>query len=396
MKTAHDPGLESERGFTLIEILVATVITLLVMASVFTLLQKGQRSFQREPEVADMNQAARMGLDMISSDLGNAGFNTPPPLAVVWSDGGGDTPDELTIVFADPAYPTAKPLPCTKGSARAVPESAPTLADLGNVWDLLRVTAAPPWRQPFQTHVSASFWSFLPLFFSSAQGGGPCGTIENSSTIYIDASTGFEPPQSDPTTAYKKGMVLTALEFKNCDGNGNEKNADPLGIIPFEVTQDPVDAGGKININHNPGSGTSEFNQPKGFNGAVTPECAVIGFFRVIQYRIRPLPPAANPTLQRRDVSMGEDWGPVARNIENLQVQYSVGTTNNFVDVPATPDFDDPATWITQVRVRLDGTSETTDLEGASEGVFADGNRLRRTFATTVTLRNQMTGGAYN
>ena len=41
-----------DKGFTLIEVLVALLITVIVMASVFMLLQKGQDSFRREPEVA--------------------------------------------------------------------------------------------------------------------------------------------------------------------------------------------------------------------------------------------------------------------------------------------------------------------------------------------------------
>jgi hypothetical protein len=76
-------------------------------------------------------------------------------------------------------------------------------------------------------------------------------------------------------------------------------------------------------------------------------------------------------------------------NVENLQVQFALGGTSNFEDDPPVPDFDDPNTWITQVSVEVDATSETEDLQGASEGVFADGNRLRRTFRTTVSLRNQ-------
>ena len=79
----------------------------------------------------------------------------------------------------------------------------------------------------------------------------------------------------------------------------------------------------------------------------------------------------------------------MANNIENLQVQFALGTTNNFVDNPAVPITGDPNTWITQVSVEINATSETENLQGASQGVFADGNRLRRTLRTTVNLRNQ-------
>jgi len=108
----------------------------------------------------------------------------------------------------------------------------------------------------------------------------------------------------------------------------------------------------------------------------------------MIQYRINPLPPAESPALERRDLREGPTWYPVASNIENLQVQYAIGDSDVFEDNPAMPDPNDPATWITQVRVTLSGRSASTDLQGASEGDFADGNRLRQVFTTTVVMRN--------
>jgi prepilin-type N-terminal cleavage/methylation domain-containing protein len=342
MKTVRDQA--RQRGFSLIEILVAMLITLIVMASVFTLLQKGQSSFQREPEVADMQQNARYGLDMISHDLTAAGLNTPSATAIGWIDGGGDTPDEITIIYADPDIPTVTPLMCDpKGGG----------------------------------------------------GGGPCKTVENSSTLFVKKED-FNPPMPDDASAeaaFHKGQVLFAIEYADCDVNGDDtKGNGALGIIPFEITTDPTTAGDKLNINHNPGAGKTDLNHPNGFDGEVTPGCSVIGVFRVVQYRINPLPPAANPVLERRDLSMiGEagQWTPVGRNVENLQVEFAVGTNPAFDPDPALPLFDDPTTWITQVSVEIDAKSETTDLQGASQGDFADGNRLRRTYKTAVSLRNQ-------
>ena len=54
----------SNQGFTLIEMLIAIGITVVVMASVFQILHRGQESFRREPEVAEMTANARAGLDM--------------------------------------------------------------------------------------------------------------------------------------------------------------------------------------------------------------------------------------------------------------------------------------------------------------------------------------------
>ena len=69
----------------------------------------------------------------------------------------------------------------------------------------------------------------------------------------------------------------------------------------------------------------------------------------------------------------------------------------NFQDDPAADrrTGEEPDTYITRVRVTVAGRSESTNLEGASAGVFAaDDTHLRRTFTTTVSLRNQSSAQA--
>ena len=65
-------------GFTLVEVLISMLITLIVMSAVFGLLSRGQSTFQREPEIADMQQTARSALDMVSRDALQAGAGLPP------------------------------------------------------------------------------------------------------------------------------------------------------------------------------------------------------------------------------------------------------------------------------------------------------------------------------
>ena len=351
-----------DQGFSLIEVLVALVITMIVMASVFMLLQKGQESFRREPEIADMTANARAGLQRISLDLTIAGYNTPASMAIMWSDGGGTpaapVPDELTIIYADPDIPTVKPF-C----------KAPTGGKGG-----------PP----------------------------PCSqTIKVSSIVQIDPTT-FVPSVIDTSTktgiqrAYPGGVTLTAIQFPSDDPTSPCFGIQP-GIIPFTLTQPPKCTGPsttdaaceKVNLNHNPGVKGGDINVPKGFNDDVDPNCAVIGLFHIVQYRIFPLPPAENPALERRDLALSGaagQWTPLAANIENLQVQYSQGLVENFLDVPLlTPNDGLPNTYIVGVRVSVFGRSESTNLQGATQGVFAaEDTHLRRTFTTTLSLRNQL------
>lgn len=323
--------MKNEKGFTLVEVMISMFITLIVMAAVFGLLQRGQSTFNREPEVAGLQQAARVSIDMIATDLAKAGFYTPAPLSVVWSDGGNSdlTPDEITIVYADPDVPISMPTCAGKGKGK----------------------------------------------------GKGCGTISKSSTLFIDPDT-FWPAQADPTEAYYEGQVLFAFETADCNGDGE------LGIVPFEVTQDPEMAGGKLRLNHNPGNGVTDLNIPGGFNREIQEDCAVIGAFHVVQYRIRPLPPTTSPTLERRDLAVTDDWVPVAPNIENLQFIYGIGADQILRGAPDTPDFADPLTWITRVGMLVSARSTVVNLEGASDSPMSNASYLRQTLTTMVTLRN--------
>jgi type II secretory pathway pseudopilin PulG len=63
----------SEAGFTLIEALVATTIMVVVTAGVFSVLNPSTGAFQRQPEMSDIQQRLRVGMDTLKHDLVNAG-----------------------------------------------------------------------------------------------------------------------------------------------------------------------------------------------------------------------------------------------------------------------------------------------------------------------------------
>jgi type IV pilus assembly protein PilW len=69
---------EREKGFSLVELMVAMTVTLIVTGAVFQLMTAGQTAFRREPAMADRQQNIRAGLDLISQDLYGAGSGVPP------------------------------------------------------------------------------------------------------------------------------------------------------------------------------------------------------------------------------------------------------------------------------------------------------------------------------
>src|SRR5512145_3513757 len=67
----------TEHGFSLVELLVAMVITLIVSGAIFQLMSSGETAFRREPEVADRQQAIRVAMDRIWNDVYQAGSGMP-------------------------------------------------------------------------------------------------------------------------------------------------------------------------------------------------------------------------------------------------------------------------------------------------------------------------------
>jgi type IV pilus assembly protein PilW len=65
----------SERGFTLIEVMVAMIVAMAVVAAAFTILVTSNKAAQVNEQVADTQQNARLAMDLIATDIKLAGFN---------------------------------------------------------------------------------------------------------------------------------------------------------------------------------------------------------------------------------------------------------------------------------------------------------------------------------
>jgi hypothetical protein len=65
--------LDSEAGYSLVELLVSSAIMLTVTAAIFALMDPSQGTAQAQPEVADLQQRARVGTDVLFKELVMAG-----------------------------------------------------------------------------------------------------------------------------------------------------------------------------------------------------------------------------------------------------------------------------------------------------------------------------------
>ena len=97
------------RGFSLIELVVSTLLTIVVMAALFQLINQAHSTFFSEPESADATQKARAIVDSITRDLLAAGADLSPvvPAVAPFRRGvlGADPPeslfaDRLSVIYA--------------------------------------------------------------------------------------------------------------------------------------------------------------------------------------------------------------------------------------------------------------------------------------------------------
>jgi len=68
--------LSAEAGFTIVEMLIATIIMMAVTGAVFQVMNPSQGLYQAQPEMSDMQQRLRVGVDSIAKDLVMAGAGT--------------------------------------------------------------------------------------------------------------------------------------------------------------------------------------------------------------------------------------------------------------------------------------------------------------------------------
>jgi prepilin-type N-terminal cleavage/methylation domain-containing protein len=133
-KKLGQTGRAGEQGFSLIELLIAMVITLLVCGAVVSLLMQGNRSFQIQPDMTERQQNIRASMDMIMRDVANAGAGLPMAGMQVFTRGlhatarykapDGTQSDELEMLSNDSGQ---DPVPaCQNGgvNVRIVPTKA--------------------------------------------------------------------------------------------------------------------------------------------------------------------------------------------------------------------------------------------------------------------------------
>jgi prepilin-type N-terminal cleavage/methylation domain-containing protein len=104
------------RGFSLLELLVATVIFLLILGAIFDALILAQQRYQSESQYLAAFQAARLAIDQIGRDVHSAGY---PPNDAFTALAATTRPLLVATPFAwSPGYPNT---PCMLGATCTTP-----------------------------------------------------------------------------------------------------------------------------------------------------------------------------------------------------------------------------------------------------------------------------------
>jgi type II secretory pathway pseudopilin PulG len=103
-------------GYSLLELLVATLLFTIISGTVFSLLSSSQLTYQGESTLASAFQQANVAIDQIVRDVHSAGY---PPVSSFSTAVAQASPSKFALPFAwSPNYPTG---PCTVDVSCTIP-----------------------------------------------------------------------------------------------------------------------------------------------------------------------------------------------------------------------------------------------------------------------------------
>ena len=128
-------------GFSLVELLLVSVIFTIITGAVFSLLLNSQLRYQNESSLTEAFQQANVAMDQITRDVHSAGY--PPASSFSFGASCANNADKIALPFAwTPNYFTAWPcntprnpaMPCIVGAGCTIPGDYDLIleADLGD------------------------------------------------------------------------------------------------------------------------------------------------------------------------------------------------------------------------------------------------------------------------
>jgi type II secretory pathway pseudopilin PulG len=215
-------------GYSLVELLVATVLFTIIAGTVFSLLLSAQLRYRGDSGVTTAFQQANVAIDQITRDVHSAGYPPPTSFAagVVQAN-----PGLAALPFSwSPGYTTVPPTPCTVGSTCTVPGEYDLILETdfgdgkGVQWIRYSLQGTTLMRgvskkQPFEDPITSTDASLLP-YLENVQNGpgnkslpifsyGPKPPIQPSEIREVNILLIVQSAQPDPQTGQFRTITLT-------------------------------------------------------------------------------------------------------------------------------------------------------------------------------------------
>jgi prepilin-type N-terminal cleavage/methylation domain-containing protein len=363
-------AMREQRGFSLVELVIAMAVTLIVSSSIYGLLTVGSNAFRREPELADRQQNIRVALDIISRDAFMAGAGMPA----------------FGQVFArnDPAGACGAALNGCGVMGTMGPVAAAARGGDNQQTDVLQILSADEQCPTVGICESGGPVPGTPGFFVTKLALPQCMRVPGLVMLTNDADF----------TVQSATASDTALACTNGPGAAPPNTRLTLTgpLPPFT----PFNAFTSI---------------PDSPSGAPAPNSVYAQRARVVRYRIAPSgdPIDNTPALWRTETGLfnadgtaaaepggggfnpvNTPWEMIARGIEDLQVEYFDGN-GAWTNQPPVSIPNDWNSLVRRVRISLSARVTQANLAGESQGGAAGPQRVRGELSTVVTPR-----AAYN
>jgi type IV pilus assembly protein PilW len=348
-----------QAGFSLVELLVAMVVTLVVSGAIYGLLAGGQNAFRREPELADRQQNIRVAMDLLKADVAAAGAGMAP-FVQAFTDGLNG-----------------------QGGAASSTQTAGSSGQQTDILELLK----PDGQCPTLQLAAASGAVTGPLVSNEMLPSCVPDNTQGNQFLYVGSN--------DPSLRNTYGIVL---------GRANV----PVGTIGFNVILQAPTTANLNPIGPNPEAGFCQAS------GGISPTCRTLVPAEVVRYQIDRDPadpsvpclwrsrtggfdsngaPVARPVT---GTTVNGNWQMVARGIEDLQVRYMDGTETwidnpgaIYCDAPCGPAAADLARVVRRVEITISARALAPRLEGATaaDAGSGAGDAVRGQLVTVVTPR---------
>jgi len=349
--------MRHDRGFSLVELIVAMTVTLIVSSAIYGLLAAGGNAFRREPEVADRQQNIRAAMDVITRDVYSGGAGLP----------------SFAQVFTgfDPAGACAGGLNSC-GTAGTMGAAAAAARGDDEDLDVLEIVSTDE-QCPFQTVCSA------------APAGGSAGAFVTRERVPQCLFPGLV--LLTDNNVFTVQAATGAAGTVACPG-------PPLGASP---------PNGNLTLT----AGLAPFTAALPAGAPATPNVFLYRA-RLVRYRVAPNtdPLDPSPALWRTEsgrfdpadgsvtlepdaagfVAGGSPWQLVARGIEDLQIEYFDGT-GAWQNQPPVSIVNNWTTLVRRVRITLSARAMAANLGGESTAGGGAPDAVRGQLSTVVTPR---------